>query len=190
MNMFDMEKLKYPFLSYINNILIYRRISMRKGLSEKELAFISELELKSKYFFTLEEISHFFTSKNERGVYMHRLRKKGRVVKLNKSKYYLVPVKAVGSHWSEHPFILIDEMMNSRNYCIVGKAAAYHWKLIDQIPLAFEVWNTKKHGIVTIFNARLEFKKHKKKDIPQGVVQQIQRHSCIVASKGESKRWR
>lgn len=162
---------------------------MKKSLSEKELGFISKLELKEKYFFTRDEIKDNFTSINEMNVYLHRLKKKGRIRKINKSKYFLVPVKAVGSKWSEHPFIIIDEVMNGKDYCIVGKAAAYYWRLIEQIPYEYEVYNTKKHGLVKIFHARLNFKKRRKKNIPGGVEGTIHGHKFIIASKKESKKW-
>lgn len=162
---------------------------MRKSLSEKEIGFISYLELKNKYFFMLDEISKFFSNKNERAVYIHRLRKKGRIIKLNKSKYFLIPIKAIGSKWSEHPFIIIDEIMNSKGYCITGKAAAYYWKLIEQIPFSFEVWNTKKHGKIQIFDAVLHFKKHKGSELPKSVEKSIQGHKFRIATKKESKRW-
>ena len=162
---------------------------MRKSLSEKEIGLISNLELKQRYFFKLDEKSKFFNNKNERGVYIHRLRKKNRIIKLNKSKYFLIPIKAIGSKWSEHPFIVIDEMMNSKNYCIVGKAAAYYWKLIDQIPFSFEVWNTKKHGKIQIFNAKIDFKKHKTSELPKSVEKKIQGHKFLIATKEESKKW-
>lgn len=162
---------------------------MKKSLSEKEIAFISKLELKEKYFFTREDIKDNFTNINEMNVYLHRLRKKGRIIKLNKNKYFLIPIKAVGSRWSEHPFILIDEIMNGKNYCIVGKAAANYWKLIDQIPFEFEIYNTKKHGIVKIFHTKLNFKKRRKENIPRGVTRKIQKHKFIILSKKESKKW-
>ncbi len=162
---------------------------MRKGLSEKEIEVVSYLELKKKYFFTLNEISRFFKNKNEQGVYIFRLRKKSRIIKLNKNKYFLVPIKAIGSKWSEHPFIIIDEMMNSRNYCIVGKAAAYYWKLIEQIPFSFEVWNTKKHGKIKIFNVEIGFKKHKISELPKSIERKIEDHKFLIATKEESKKW-
>ena len=162
---------------------------MKKSLSEKELKFISKLELKRKYFFTREEISDNFTNTNEMNVYLHRLKKKGRIIKLNKSKYFLIPVKAVGNNWSEHPFILIDEIMNGKDYCIVGKASAYYWKLIDQIPYIYEVYNTKKQESIEIFHAKLEFKKRRKQNIPKGVIKTIYNHKFIIASKKESKKW-
>ncbi|MGV8152618.1 MAG: hypothetical protein ACP5OG_06045 [Candidatus Nanoarchaeia archaeon] len=162
---------------------------MRKSLSEKEIEVISFLELKRKYFFNLSEVSRFFKSNNERSVYIHRLRKKQRIIKLNKSKYFLVPIKAINNKWSEHPFIIIDEIMNSKNYCIVGKAAANYWKLIDQIPFSFVVWNTKMHKKINIFNSWIEFKKHKLKEFPAYTQKELQGHKFIIATKKESKKW-
>jgi len=134
---------------------------MRNSISEKELRFISTLELKNKYFFTREEIKSNFNSVNEMNVYIHRLKKKGRIIKINRSKYYLVPIKAIENNWSEHPYIIIDEIMNGRDYCIVGKAAAYYWKYIDQIPFEYEVYNTKMHKEINIFNTKFSFKKRR-----------------------------
>ncbi len=160
---------------------------MRKSLSEKEISFISRLELKQKYIFTRDEIKNHFTSKNEMNVYLHRLKKKERIIKLNNTKYFLIPVKAVGGKWSEHPYILIDEIMNGKEYCIVGKAAAHYWKLIDQIPVEYEVYNTKKHGKIELFHTRLHFRK--RRNIPAGIKKNIHNHPFIIATKKDSKQW-
>lgn len=160
---------------------------MRKSLSEKELRFISKLELKQKYFFTREDIINNFKTKNEMNVYLHRLKKKGRIVKLNKTKYFLIPIKAINSKWTEHPFIVIDEIMNGKDYCIAGKAAAHYWRLIDQIPFEFDVYNKKKHKEINIFNARINFKKRRK--IPKGAEKTVYGHRFIIATKKEAKKW-
>lgn len=162
---------------------------MKKGLSEKELSFISKLELDEKYFFTRDDIKDNFTNINEMNVYLYRLKKKGRIIKLNKAKYFLIPIKAINSKWSEHPFILIDEIMNGKDYCIVGKSAAYYWKHIEQIPFEFQAYNTKKQKLMNIFHARINFIKRRKNNIPEGVVKSIYGHNFIIASKRESKKW-
>ena len=162
---------------------------MKNSLSEKELKFISKLELKGNYFFTRKEIKNNFKTINEMNVYLHRLKKKGRIMKLNKSKYFLIPVRAVNNKWSEHPFILIDEIMNNKDYCIVGKAAAHYWRLIDQIPREYEVYNTKKHKIITIFHTKISFKKRRKKNFPKYTKKSIYNHKFIIATKKESKKW-
>lgn len=163
---------------------------IRKGLSEKELSLISELELNQKYFFNLDEITKYFKNKNERNVYIHNLRKKGRIVKLNKKKYLLIPIKAIGNNWSEHPFILIDEIMNGKNYCIAGIAATNYWKLIDQIPQVFGVWNNKIHKKIKILNTIIDFKKNKIRDFPKSVKKEIYGHQFIIATKMESEKWK
>lgn len=161
---------------------------MKNGLSQKELGFISKLELKGKYFFTRKEIRSNFNSDTEMNVYLHRLKKKGRIIKINKYKYYLIPVKAINNKWVEHPFIIIDEIMNEKNYCITGKAGAYYWKLIDQIPVEYEVWNTRISKKVIIFNARLNF--IRKRKLPESVIREIYNHKFIIATKKEAKKWK
>ncbi|MEK6973007.1 MAG: hypothetical protein AABW72_03140 [archaeon] len=163
---------------------------MKQSLSQKELAFISKLELKEKYFFIRDDIKDNFANDNEMNVYIHRLKKKDRIIKLNKSKYFLVPIKAVGQKWSEYPFILIDEIMNGKDYCIAGKAAANYWKLIDQIPFEFLVFTPKKYGVMKIFNIRLNFKRKREKNFPKTVERKIQGHRFIIATKKESMQWK
>lgn len=160
---------------------------MRKSISEKELGFISELELKQMYFFTRDDIRQHFTSDNEMSVYIHRLKKKKRIIKINKSKYYLIPVKATKNNWSEHPYIIIDEIMNGKEYCITGKTAAHYWKLIDQIPFIYEVSTLKKSAKIKIFNATISFKK--KRIIPKNIENKIYGHKFIIATKKEAKQW-
>lgn len=160
---------------------------MRKSLSQKELGFISILELRKKYFFTRADIRSHFRSDNDMGVYLHRLKKKGRIVKINLSKYYLVPIRAVGSRWSEHPFIIIDEMMNGKDYCIGGKAAAYYWKLIDQLPYEYEVFSMRIQAIRKIFNTIINIKRVRK--LPGHFTTRIKNHSFRIATKETSKRW-
>ncbi len=160
---------------------------MRKSLSEKELKFISKLELKKKYFFTRDDIRDNFNSVNEMNVYLHRLKKKERIVKLNRKKYFLIPIKAVNSKWTEHPYIIIDEVMDGKDYCIAGKAAAYYHKLIEQVPAEFDVYNKRLHKKITIFHARINFKKKRK--LPKNEKKSIYSHSFNIAIKEEAKRW-
>ncbi len=160
---------------------------MRKSISEKELRFISKLELKQKYFFTRDDIKDNFSNINEMNVYLHRLKKKGRIVKLNKEKYFLVPVKAVNNKWTEHPFIIIDEIMDGKDYCIAGKAAAYCHKLIEQVPAEFEVYNKRLHKRVKLFHATFNFKKRRK--LPEKEKRSIYKHKFIIASKKEARKW-
>ncbi len=159
------------------------------GLSGKEIEIVSFLELDEKFFFTRKDIKRFFKNYNEVSVYLHKLKNKGRIIKLNKSKYYLIPVKAFKGYWSEHPFIIVDEIFNGKNYYINGYAAAHYWKLIDQIPTKTEVYCTNKRGAREIFNHKIVFKTLRKHRITGFERKQIKGHGFNIATKKKVKEW-
>lgn len=67
---------------------------------------MSYLELNDKSFFTKKDIKRFFDNEAMLKFYIHKLKKKKRVVKINKEKFYLVPVKAFQDHWSDNPLAI------------------------------------------------------------------------------------
>ena len=159
------------------------------GLSKKELEMVSFLELNKKFFFTRDYVRRFFKNDNELSVYIHRLIRKNRIVKLNKSKYYLIPVKAYKGNWSEHPFIIIDEIFNSKNYFIDGYAAAHYWGLIEQIPTQIEVFTSNKQGTRKVFDFTIIFKRIRKNKMEGFISQKIKDHTFIIASKKKVEKW-
>lgn len=158
-----------------------------EGISKKEIDMISMLELKEKFFFTREDIRQFFRNDNEMNVYIHRLKNKGRIIRINRAKYYLIPVRAFKGHWSEHPFIVIDEIFNGKDYYIAGMAAAHYWGLIDQIPAQIEARCTKKQGKKKIFNFTIIFKRVRSLNATDFVKQKIKGHDFRIRAKKESK---
>ena len=93
-----------------------------KGLSKKEIEIVSDLEFRKKYYFTNKDIAKFFKNETERRNIIYNLKKKGRIIKINRSKYYLIPIKARSGKWQDHPFIAIDEICNGKDYFIgVGR---------------------------------------------------------------------
>lgn len=160
-----------------------------RGVSDKEMKVISFLELNEKFFFTRDDIRNFFRNDNEMNVYIHRLRKKGRIVKLNRSKYYLIPVKAYKGHWSEHPFIIVDEIFNGKDYYIGGMAAAHHWGIIEQIPTQIEVCCTRKQGQKELFGFALIFKRVRPESMKNFVKREIMGHAFCIASKKKVELW-
>src|SRR3989338_164732 len=100
-----------------------------KGLSKKEVEIVSWLEFNKKYFFATAYIARFSRDKTQRYNIIKNLLKKRRIAKLNREKYYLVPIKAKSGSWSEHPFIIADESCDGAGYFIGGWSAAKYWKL-------------------------------------------------------------
>ncbi len=156
------------------------------GLSAKELEVISFLEFEEKYYFTRKGVERFFKNRNLLNFYLHKLMKKKRVIKLNKSKYFLVPIKAKKGFWAEHPFILVDEIMNGSGYFIGGTYAKYYWKLIEQIPREIDVFTTKRQGTKTIFNIKINFHRTTQNNLKNAVQQRMPSHSFFVLSKNKA----
>ena len=163
---------------------------IKTGISGKEMNIISYLELENKRFFTRSDIKQFFKNKNEMNVYIHKLKIKGRVIKLNKDKYYLVPIKAYQTNWSEHPFIIVDEIFNGQGYFIGGKAAAHYWKHIEQIPSVTDVYTTKKQGEKKILGCSIRYRRTTKKNMRSFVKKVVNGHAFIIADKKRSLSWK
>ena len=160
-----------------------------KPLSQKEVEIIAWLEFYQKSFFTIKDIEQFFKNKFQRYNTIKHLLKKNRIIKLNKEKYYLVPIKAKSGSWSEHPYIIIDEVCNGENYYINGWASANYWHLTDQIPSRFDVYTTNRQGIKTILNTKMVFHRAKKIDKSKITIKKIKEHYFAIMNKKYSKKW-
>ncbi len=157
-----------------------------KGLSDKEIKVVSFLELEEKRFFSKKDIRGFFKSESDLYKYLSSFKRKGRVVRINKDKYYLVPIQAQKG-WAEHPFIVADEMFNGKDYCVGGKAAVHYWGFIDQLPAVIDVFSTARQGTKTVLGTKFRFKRVRK--LGNSVKRLIAGHSFLIASKEESKKW-
>lgn len=160
-----------------------------KGLSKKEIEIVSWLEFYERYFFTSEEIDRFTENKTQRYNIIKNLVKKGRVIKLNRNKYYLVPIKAKSGSWSEHSFIIADEMMDGKDYFIGGWSAANYWRLTDQIPMRVDVYTTRRQGKVNVLNTKIVFHRTTKKRTEKAEVHEIKGHKFKILSKEDTKKW-
>ena len=157
-----------------------------KGLSNKEIKIVSYLELEGKRFFSRKDIQQFFKSENNLHFYIYNLKHKGRIEKLHNDKYYLIPIQAY-TGWSEHPFVVADEIFNGQGYYIGGKAAANYWGLIDQLPTIIDLFSTNKQGIKRILGSTFKFRRVRK--LVKTVQRKIKNHVFWIASKEVSKKW-
>ncbi len=160
-----------------------------KSLSQKEVEIIAWLEFYQKYFFTIKEIGQFFKDKSQRYNTIKSLLKKKRIVKLNREKYYLITIKAKTGGWAEDPFILADEIFNSKDYFVGGWSAANYWRLTDQIPFKIEVFTTKRQGRKKILNTEFIFRRTTHEKIKRAVIKKINRHTFLIINKKEAKKW-
>ncbi|MBN2142781.1 hypothetical protein JW711_05630 [Candidatus Woesearchaeota archaeon] len=159
------------------------------SLSENEVRIIAELEFKKKYYFTREDIKHHFDKKSKVSYAIHRLIAKKRIVKLNRNKYCLIPMKAKTGRWTDDPFIIADEMFEGKDYYIGGWAAAHYWKLTEQIPMKIEIFTNKRNGSSKTLTETFIFKKTTLKRIDEAIIRTISNHSFKILSKKRSKQW-
>ena len=160
-----------------------------KGLSDKEMEIVSDLEFSKKYFFTKDDIKSHFKTYNQIRHTIHKLIQKERIIKLNKSKYYLVPIKAKTGKWTEDSFILIDEIMNGKDYFIGGWAAANYYKLTDQIAMKIEVYTTKRQGRYRILTTTIIFRRTTKNRIKKAIDKQTYNPNFKIMNIEEMKKW-
>jgi len=160
-----------------------------KALSQKEVEIIAWLEFYQKYFFIIKDIEQFFKNKSQRYNTIKNLLKKKRIVKLNKEKYYLIPIKARTGGWAEDPFILADEIFNGKNYFIGSWSAANYWSFSDQIPFSIEVFTTKRQGKKTILNTKFIFRRTTPEKIDKAVIRKINKHTFLIMNKMQMKKW-
>ena len=160
-----------------------------EALSKKEVEIISKLEFDQTYFFTRKQITPFFQNSQHLSDFIFGLKKKKRIIKINRSKYYLIPIKAKSGGWSEDPFIIADEICNSKNYFIGGFAAANYWKFTDQIPQQIDLYATQRQGKTKIMNTRFVFHRTTKKQTQNSILRHISGHPFSIIKKERAKKW-
>lgn len=159
------------------------------GISKKEMKMVAELEFQKKYFFTREDIKPYFKNRTQMRDTIYNLHKKGRIVTLNRNKYYLIPIKAKSGRWAEHPYVLADEMFDGEGYFIGGWDAANYWRLTDQIPMKISVWTIKRQGTIKVLNTTFIFRRATKKKMSSAVIKTIDQHPFRILNKKASKKW-
>lgn len=161
-----------------------------KGISNKEIEIIAALEFDKKYYFTTKDITSYFEDTRQMVNTIYQLRKKGRIVRLNRNKYFLIPVKARTGKWTDDPLIITDEICDGQDYFIGGWYAAHYWRLTDQIPMQVDVYTTRRQGKVKLFNMRFVFHRTTTKMIQRmGVLEKIQEHTFLIQNKNTTKKW-
>ncbi|MGM5482681.1 MAG: type IV toxin-antitoxin system AbiEi family antitoxin domain-containing protein [Nanobdellota archaeon] len=160
-----------------------------EGLSKKEVEIISSLEFDEKYFFKSEDVERLAENETQKYNIIKNLIKKERIVKINRNKYYLIPIKARKGKWTENPFIVADEIFDGDGYFVGGWAAANYWRLTNQIPMQYDIWTTKRQGVVKILGIRFKFHRTTKNRTENAVTEYIKDHPFRIQSKEDTKEW-
>ena len=160
-----------------------------EGLSKKEIEIIAALEFDKKYYFTTKDITSYFEDKIQMTNTIYRLRKKGRIVRLNRNKYFLIPIKARTGKWTDDPLIVADEICDGQDYFIGGWYAAHYWRLTDQIPMQVDIYTTRRQGKIVLLNKRFVFHRTSKKNLKRAVTEKVDEHTFKILNRDETKKW-
>ena len=160
-----------------------------KGLSKKEIEVIAVLEFDKKYYFTTDDIMSYFKDKEQIRNTLYRLRKKRRIVRLNRNKYFLIPIKARTGKWTDDPLIITDEICDGQDYFIGGWYAAHYWRFTDQIPMQVDVYTTRRQGKIVLLNKRFVFHRTSKKNLGKGIIEKADNHMFRILNYDETKKW-
>ncbi|HPD19106.1 MAG TPA: type IV toxin-antitoxin system AbiEi family antitoxin [Candidatus Goldiibacteriota bacterium] len=128
------------------------------GLSKEEVKLLSRLEYEKKNIVNREYLLNLLNSDPRKtSNIIYRLVKKGRLKRIKRTKYIVVPMKAPNLLWGENEYVLVDEFMDGKDYYI-GYLNAYNfYGFTDQIPQITNVLNAKYSGKKIINNLSFKF---------------------------------
>jgi len=127
-----------------------------KNLSKDELYLISRAEFEKQKLITTSFAQKLFPDKNKASRVLSFLTKKGRLLKIEKGKYVLVPIKAPNQQWMPNEFILASLWMGNAPYYIGYFTMYNYWGFTEQIPRTIFVLNTAKSRKTVIQGIRYE----------------------------------
>src|SRR3989344_137216 len=111
------------------------------GFGGKETKLLFWLEENEKSLFTFSEAGKALggTLASVKNV-LKRLKKKKRVMHLQKGLYLFAPLKSGEEGvWSEDAFIVAKHLAGGKNYCISFLSAMNHYGMTEQIPVIVQV---------------------------------------------------
>ena len=83
---------------------------------------------------------------------LYNLTKKGRLIQIEKGKYFIVPIKAPNQLWTPNEFVTAKYWMGDTPYYIGYSTMYNYWGFIEQIPQVIYVLNIRKSQIKVIGN--------------------------------------
>lgn len=113
-------------------------------LGSTELKLILTLEEEEKSVFTTADAYRILKSTRDSvNTALYRLGKKGRVEKIERGKYLLIPAKAgYKGKWAEAPFVIANHLV--KPYYIGFASALNYWGMTEQVPSVTFVVTTKR----------------------------------------------
>ena len=126
------------------------------NLSKDEIYLISRAEFEKQKIITTPFVQKLFPNKNKASKTVASLTRKGRIIRLEKGKYIIVPMKAPNQQWTPNEFIVAALWMGDTFYYIGYFTMYNYWGFTEQIPQTVFVLNLRKNAQKTIGDVKYE----------------------------------
>ena len=121
-----------------------------KSLSKDEIYLISRAEFEKQKLITRAFTLKLFNDNKKTDNILDKLTRKGRLLQIEKGKYFIVPIKAPNQLWTPNEFITAKYWMGDTPYYIGYFIMYNYWGFTDQVPQTIYVLNTEKSRSKTI----------------------------------------
>lgn len=164
----------------LGDIMVTQKLRM--GPTELRLLFTLEKEGKS-VFKTEDAYRILDSSRDSVNTALYRLRKKGRIEKIERGKYLLIPAKSgVEGTWAETPFLIAPEL--AAPYYIGFWSALNYWGMTEQVPgVTFVVTAKRRRKELTYGSITFEFVTLSKKKFFGAVEEKIEGGRFNISSR-------
>jgi len=125
-----------------------------KGLSKDELYLISRAEYEKQKLLTGDYAKNVFNDSKKAANTLDKLKRKGRLVQIERGKYFIVPIKSPNQLWSPNEFITAKYWMGDTPYCLGYFSMYNYWGFTEQVPQTVFILNTGKSRSKTIGGIR------------------------------------
>jgi predicted transcriptional regulator of viral defense system len=124
------------------------------SLSKDELLLISRAEYENRKLITNEFTKKVFGDAKKAANTVDRLRKKGRLIQIERGKYMLVPIKAPNQLWTPNELVVASLWMGNAPYYIGYFTMYNYWGFTEQVPQTVFILNTQKSRTKKIGDTR------------------------------------
>lgn len=130
-----------------------------KSLSKDEVYLISRAEFENQKLITTSFAQKIFSDEKKASIVLYSLKKKGRLLCIEKGKYLIVPIKAPNQKWFPNEYLVVSLWMGKIPY-YVGYSSAYnYWGFSEQIPQSISILNNQKSATKKVGNVKFSLVK-------------------------------
>lgn len=115
-----------------------------RGISKDELNLISRAEYSGLKLITGEFANSVIGEKKKTSNILSRLVNKGRLIRISRGKYFIVPIRAPKQLWAPNEFITAKYWIGTGDYYLGYYTMYNYWGFTGQIPRSVYVLNTEK----------------------------------------------